>query len=142
MDTLAQLGLDEVEGLGSVLVHVLLVAVGVVAVAAVRVRRVAVGLDDAGVRGRAPEAAGASSKLGRNTLAGRRDGREIRLWRDRETYTASAAGTDVVGQAGGVVGVAHEDGGLDGVQGVAAQGLAGSAAEGVVHDLAALGVAD
>jgi hypothetical protein len=38
--------------------------------------------------------------------------------------------------------VAHEDGGLDGLEGVAAEGGAGTAAESVVHDLTALGVAD
>lgn len=38
--------------------------------------------------------------------------------------------------------VAHEDGGLDGFEGGSCEGGAGAAAEGVVHDLAALRVAD
>jgi len=55
--------LDESEGLLAVLVDVLLVRVGVVAVAAVRVGRVAVGLDDGRVGGRALVAAGAGGEL-------------------------------------------------------------------------------
>lgn len=38
--------------------------------------------------------------------------------------------------------VTHEDGGLDGVESVAAKGGTSTSAEGVVHDLATLRVAD
>jgi len=55
--------LDESKCLRAVLVDVLLVRVGVVAVAAIRVRRVAVRLDDGRVGGRALEAAGAGGEL-------------------------------------------------------------------------------
>jgi hypothetical protein len=48
------------------------------------------------------------------------------------------AGADVVGETNAVVGVAHEDGGLDGLQGVAGEGLAAASADGVVHDLTTL----
>lgn len=60
------------------------------------------------------------------------------------TYTLSAAraGAGVVRQAVAVARVAEEDGGLDGGEGRAGQRGAGAAAEGVVHDLAALAVAD
>lgn len=57
------LALDESHGLAAVDGDVLLVVVGVVAVAAVRVLGVAVRLDDAGRGRRAREASGASSKL-------------------------------------------------------------------------------
>jgi hypothetical protein len=50
------LGLDESKSLRTVLVDVLLVSIGVVAVAAVWVRGIAVRLDDGGVGGRAGEA--------------------------------------------------------------------------------------
>lgn len=59
-----------------------------------------------------------------------------------KTYATSLASAHVVGKAVLVVGVAHEDGGLDGGEGSAGQGGAGAAAEGVVHDLTSLGVAD
>lgn len=62
---LTQLGLDEGQSLRAVLGHVTLVGGGVAAVAAVRVRRVAVGLDDARVGRRALEAAGAGGELQR-----------------------------------------------------------------------------
>jgi hypothetical protein len=110
----SDLGLDESQCLGTVLVDVLLVRVGVVSVAAVGIGRVAVRLDDAGGGWRAREARRTSGEA----LVG--------------------AGANVVGQTGAVVGVAHEDGGLDGCEGVAGKGCAGSAAEGVVHDLATL----
>jgi hypothetical protein len=58
----AELGLDEGDGLRAVLVPVVLVGGGVVAVAAVRVRRVAVRLDLAGLRAR--EAGRAGVELG------------------------------------------------------------------------------
>jgi hypothetical protein len=51
-----KLALDERKRLGAVLVNVLLVSVGVVAVAAVWVRSVAVRLDDGGASGRTLEA--------------------------------------------------------------------------------------
>lgn len=57
------LGLDEGESLGAVLVNILLVSVGVIAVAAVWVSSVAVRLDDACVGRRALEASGARGKL-------------------------------------------------------------------------------
>jgi Mn2+/Fe2+ NRAMP family transporter len=57
------LGLDEGKSLGSVLVDVLLVGVGVVAVAAVWVGRIAVRLDDGGTGRCALEARWASSEL-------------------------------------------------------------------------------
>lgn len=60
----------------------------------------------------------------------------------RRTYTASLAGAHVEGQAVLVVGVAHEDGDLDSRERGTGQGLPEAAAEGVVHDLASLGVAD
>lgn len=59
----SDLALDEVESLVAVDVDVLLVVVGVVAVAAVWVLRVAVALDDAAIGGRAGEALGTSGKL-------------------------------------------------------------------------------
>ena len=58
-----KLALDESESLRAVLVDVLLVGVGIVAVAAVGVGRVAVRLDDACVGGRALEASRAGSEL-------------------------------------------------------------------------------
>lgn len=61
--SLTQLALDEVESLLSVLVDVLLVSVGVVARAAVRISRVTVALDEGRAAGRAMEAAGAGGEL-------------------------------------------------------------------------------
>lgn len=55
-----------------------------------------------------------------------------------KTYPSSSASTDVVGQASNVVWVTHENGGLYGGEGSSGQCGAGTAAEGVVHDLAAL----
>lgn len=108
------LRLDERQRLRAVLVDVLLVRVCVVSIAAVGVGGVTVALDDAGA--------------GRGALEALRAGGE----------TLGGAGADVVGETGAVVGVAHEDGGLDGGEGVAAEGGAGTAAEGVVHDLSSL----
>lgn len=54
------------------------------------------------------------------------------------TYASGCACADVVGEAGAVVRVAHEDGDLDGFQGVASQCGSSTAAEGVVHDLTTL----
>jgi len=48
------------------------------------------------------------------------------------------AGTDVVGETVAVVGVAHEDCGLDGCQGGAGQCGTRAAADGIVHDLTSL----
>lgn len=58
-----EFGFDECEGLGAVFVDVLLVRVGIVAVAAVGVCGVAVGLDDAGAGGGALETGGAGGEL-------------------------------------------------------------------------------
>ena len=55
--------LDKTKGLLAILVNILLVRVGVVAVATVRVGGVAVGLDDGGVGGRALETALAGREL-------------------------------------------------------------------------------
>jgi hypothetical protein len=63
---LLELALDESKCLRAVLIDVLLVCVGVVAVAAVRVGGVAVRLDDAGAGGRAREATGTSGELDRS----------------------------------------------------------------------------
>jgi len=52
------------------------------------------------------------------------------------------AGTDVVGETVAVVGVAHEDCGLDGCQGGAGQCGTCAAADGIVHDLTSLRVSD
>lgn len=110
----SDLALDESQRLRSIPVDILLVGIGVVSIAAVRVRGIAVGLDDARVGRGAREARGAS--------------RESR----------SLARTHVVREAVAVVRVAHEDGGLDGGQGFAGEGGTGAAAEGVVEDLPAL----
>ena len=59
----SDLALDEGESLVSINVDILLVVIGVVSVAAVRVLRVAIALDDAGVGWRAFEAAGTGGKL-------------------------------------------------------------------------------
>ena len=53
----------------------------------------------------------------------------------RETYTSSSACSDVVGKAGLVVRVAHEDGNLDGGESGARERSTCSATHGVVHDL-------
>jgi hypothetical protein len=126
------LGLDESKSLGAVLVDVLLVSVGVIAVAAVWVRGIAVRLDDGGVGGRAGEAWWARSKL-RVVLI---DWAELRL--GHKTYASSLARSHVVGKTLAVVGVTHEDGGLDSRERVAGQSSAGTTAEGVVHDLTTL----
>lgn len=60
----------------------------------------------------------------------------------KKTYATSSASSDVIRQTVDVVRVAHEDGGLDSGEGVTGEGGAGAAAEGIVHDLPALGVAD
>ena len=59
----SNLALDEAESLVSVDVDILLVMVGIVSIAAVRVLRVAVALNDAGVGWRACEAVGTGGKL-------------------------------------------------------------------------------
>ena len=53
-------------------------------------------------------------------------------------YASSLACANVVGKTVAVVGVTHEDGGLDGVEGIASKCGSGATAEGVVHDLATL----
>ena len=60
----------------------------------------------------------------------------------RTTYTLGLASADIVREASNVVRVAHEDGGLDGGEGSAGEGSAGTTAERVVHDLTTLRVAD
>jgi hypothetical protein len=110
----SDLGLDKSQSLGTVLVNILLVSVGIVSIAAVRVGSVAVALDDAGGSWRAREARRTSGKA----LVG--------------------ACANVVWQAGAVVGIAHENSSLDGCEGFASEGCARAAAEGVVHDLATL----
>lgn len=59
----SDLALNESQRLRAILVDILLMGVGVIAIAAVRVRGVAVRLDDAGVGGRAGEACWAGGKL-------------------------------------------------------------------------------
>lgn len=59
----SDLGLDESQSLGAVLVDVLLVRVGVVASAAVGIGGVAVRLEPVGLGGRALEALGTGSEL-------------------------------------------------------------------------------
>jgi hypothetical protein len=88
---LTELALDECEGLLAVLVHVLLVGVGIVSIAAVRVCRIAVRLDDGRVGGRALEAAGAGSEL---QDAVSRDIHNLELV-GFLTYTTSLAGSNI-----------------------------------------------
>jgi predicted DNA repair protein MutK len=126
------LGLDESKSLGAVLVDVLLVSVGVVAVAAVWVRGIAVRLDDGGVGGRAGKAWWACSELGIMLV------NCMKLRFEQKTYASSLARSYVVGKTLAVVGVTHEDGGLDSRERVAGQSSAGTTAEGVVHDLTTL----
>lgn len=59
----------------------------------------------------------------------------VEPWR---TYASCLARADVVWQTILVVGVTHEDGGLDGSKGSAGQSGTSTTAEGVVHDLATL----
>lgn len=54
------------------------------------------------------------------------------------TYALSLACANVVGKTVAVVGVAHEDGGLNGVEGVASECGSGATADGVVHNLTTL----
>lgn len=56
----------------------------------------------------------------------------------RSTYALGCACANVVGEAGAVVWVAHEDGRLNGFQGIASECGPSTTAEGVVHDLTAL----
>jgi hypothetical protein len=109
-----ELALDEGESLVAVDVDVLLMVVGVVSVAAVRVLGVAVALDDAGAGRRAGEASGAGSEA------------------------LSLAGADIVGETIAVVGVAHEDCDLNGLESVSGKGGARATADGVVHNLTSL----
>lgn len=60
---LTKLALDELHGLRAVLVDVLLVRVGIIAVAAVGIGRIAVRLDDAWARRRAGKASRTSGEL-------------------------------------------------------------------------------
>lgn len=89
-------------------------AIRIVAIAAVRIRRVAVALDDARARRRTREARRSRSKALRR------------------------ARSHVVREPRAVVRVAHEDGGFDGCERVPRERGPGAAAERVVHDLAAL----
>jgi hypothetical protein len=108
------LALNESKSLVTVNANVLLVVVGVVSVAAVRVLRVTVALDNAGASGRTGEASGAGSE------------------------TPSLACSNIVGETIAVVWVAHEYGYLDGLESVAGKSCSCSAADGVVHDLTSL----
>jgi hypothetical protein len=54
------------------------------------------------------------------------------------TYALSLACANVVGKTVAVVWVAHEDGGLDGLEGIASECGSGATADGVVHDLTTL----
>ena len=123
--------LDEGKCLLAVLVDVLLVRVGVIAVAAVRIGAVAVRLDDLGVGRSALEAASAWRELyirkilARTAVVG-------------NTYALGLAGTDIVRKTVNVMGVSHEDGSLDGGKSCASKSGSGTTAEGVVEDLATL----
>jgi len=110
--------LDERHGLRAVLVDILLMRVRVVAVAAVGIGGVAVGLDDGRVGGGALEAGGAGGEA------------------------LVLARPDVVGKSIDVMRIAHEDSSLDGLERSTGESRASAAAEGVVEDLTALGVAD
>ena len=54
------------------------------------------------------------------------------------TYALRLACSNVVGKTVAVVGVAHKDGGLNGVEGVASECGSGATADGVVHNLTTL----
>jgi hypothetical protein len=105
--------------------------VRIVAIAAVRVRGVAVGLDDGRVGRRALEAACSCGEL--NQLA---------LWPNLawilQAYSSSLARADVIGKSVNVMRIAHEDSGLDGGESGACEGSSRAAAEGIIHDLTAL----
>jgi hypothetical protein len=88
---LLELALDESERLGAVLVDVLLVCVGIIAVAAVRVGGVAVRLDDAGAGWRAFEATGTGGELVMSEIV------PISFGRAR-AYASCSAGSDIVWQ--------------------------------------------
>ena len=107
--------------------------VRIVAIAAVRVRGVAVRLEDGRVGGSTLEASLAGRKLFSLSVSkkGGGDGRA-------GTHSSGSASANVVRKAGDVVRVAHEDAGLDGGEGVTGEGCTRTAAEGIVHDLAAL----
>lgn len=92
--------------------------VGVVAVAAVRVRGIAVRLNN--------------SRVGRGALEPTRPGSE----------PSGCTCPHVIWQASDIVRVAHEDGGLNGSERTAGERLPCTAAEGVVHDLTALRIPD
>ena len=72
----------------------------------------------------------------------RRQSESVRAADKRKTYTLGLASADIVGEASNVVGVAHEDSGLDGGEGSTGEGSAGTTAERVVHDLTTLRVAN
>ena len=110
----SDLALDEGESLVAVDVDVLLVVVGVVSVAAVRIGRIAVALDDAGVGGRALES----------------------LWTSGESLSCTCS--NVIRKASAVVRVAHEDSSLDSGEGIATKSRSRTTAESVVHDLTTL----
>jgi hypothetical protein len=128
---LLELALDESERLGAVLVDVLLVCVGIIAVAAVRVGGVAVRLDDAGAGWRAFEATGTGGELVMSEIV------PISFGRAR-AYASCSAGSDIVWQTVLVVRVPHEDGRLNGVESIAGKRRPRAATEGVVKDLSAL----
>lgn len=112
------LGLNEGHGLRSVLVDVLLVGVGIVSVAAVRVCAVAVALDDA--------------RVGRRALEALRTGGEA----------LSSTSSDVVRETSTVVWVAHEDSSLNSSESISGKSSSGATAKSIVHNLSTLGVSD
>lgn len=135
-----ELAFDEVKGLLTIDGSVGLMMVCIVTGAAIRILSIAVvlhlGAGCAGITART------SSKL--IVLA---------TWhchaRGLSTYTLGSAGADIVRQAGNIAGVAHEDDRLDLVESTSRDGRgrggdAGArirtAADSVVHDLAALGI--
>lgn len=127
------LGLDESKSLGAVLVDVLLVRVGVVAIAAVGIGRVAVRLDDACAGWRARETSWARSELLWVSIL-----RDFFVNKIGCSYALGCAGADVVWQTSAVVWVAHEDGSFDCCQCITGEGRACTTAERVVHDLTSL----
>jgi hypothetical protein len=139
---LADLASDEAESLLSILVDVLLVRVGVIAVAAVRIGGVAVALDERWVVGAALESGWASSEL---QATDQHHSCTSPISTDRRgfsTYTSSSASADIVGQTRRIVRVAHEDRRLDCIQGITRQRGTRTTAQGIVHDLSALGVSN
>lgn len=131
-----ELRLDERERLLAVDVDILLVVVCVVSVAAVGILSVAVGLGVVWIAGRALISRRAGSELVQSV------GCTPRRHLDRETYALSLARSNVYALALGEVRISQEDSSFNGVEGASAEGGAGAAAVGVVHDLATLRIAN